>query len=78
MNTTDSFTVLDARTGKEISLAMEELWLKGKILPVGAHLLILHHFQSDEDRPLDRRTRRVSRKVTCPRWPNNIGMAWSI
>src|SRR5438552_10080124 len=55
MNTTElnGFTVLDARTGKEISLAMEELWLKGKILPVGAHLLILHHFQSDEDRPLE-------------------------
>ena len=53
MNTTDSFTVLDAKTGKEIRLAMEELWLKGKILPVGAHLLVFHHFRSDEDRPLE-------------------------
>src|SRR6266516_3019452 len=53
MNTTDSFTVLDAKTSKEISLAMEELWLKGKILPVGAHLLVFHHFRSDEDRPLE-------------------------
>ena len=50
MNTTDSFTVLDAKTGKEIRLAMEELWLKGKILPVGAHLLVFHNFRSDEDR----------------------------
>src|SRR2546429_4293709 len=55
MNTTElnGFTVLDARTGKEISLAMEELWLKGKILPVGAHLLVFHNFRSDEDRPLE-------------------------
>ena len=53
MNTTDSFTVLDAKTGKGISLAMEELWLKGKILPVGAHLLVIHNFRSDEDRPLE-------------------------
>src|SRR5437867_1266421 len=53
MNTTDSFTVLDAKTGKGISLAREELWLKGKILPVGAHLLVIHNFRSDEDRPLE-------------------------
>ncbi len=53
MNTTDSFTVLDAKTGKGISLAMEELWLKGKILPVGAHLLVIHNFRSDEDQPLE-------------------------
>jgi len=53
MNTTDRFTVLDAKTGKEISLAMEELWLKGKIMPVGAHLLVFHNFRSDENRPLE-------------------------
>lgn len=54
MNTTlKGFMVLDAKTGKEISLAMEELWLKGRILPVGAHLLVVHNFRSDEDRPLE-------------------------
>src|SRR5437773_6097882 len=55
MNTTElnGFAVLDANTGKEISLAMEQLWLKGKILPVGAHLLVFHNFRSDEDRPLE-------------------------
>ena len=55
MNTTElnGFTVLDARTGKEISLAMEELWLKGKILPVGAHLMVFHNFRSNADQPLE-------------------------
>src|SRR5919108_5564646 len=54
MNTKlDGFTVLDAKTGKEISLAMERLWLKGKILPVGAHLMVFHNFRSDQDRPLE-------------------------
>src|SRR6266436_5386290 len=55
MNTTElnGFTILDAKNGKEISLGMEALWLKGKILPVGAHLLVFNNFRSDEVRPLE-------------------------
>jgi len=42
-----------AKTGKEIKLAMQELWLTGEILAVGARLVVRHTFQSAENDPLE-------------------------
>ena len=39
--------------GKKVRLAMQELWLTGQILPVGARLVIRHVFQSAEKKPLE-------------------------
>jgi len=41
------------KTGKEMRLAMQELWLTGTVLPVGARLVLRHVFQSAEDAPLE-------------------------
>jgi hypothetical protein len=32
---------------------MQELWLAGKVLPVGARLMVRHTFRSDEKHPLE-------------------------
>ena len=50
---TDGFAVLDAATGTEARLAMEGLWLTGRILPVGARLVVVHTFCSAEAKPLE-------------------------
>jgi len=47
------FAVVNGETGREARLAMEGLWLTGRILPVGARLLVAHTFRSAEDRPLE-------------------------
>jgi Ca-activated chloride channel homolog len=47
------FGVLNARTGKEIHLAMQRLHLGGKVLPVGARLVVHHRFRSEEKVPLE-------------------------
>jgi Ca-activated chloride channel family protein len=47
------FAVMNGETGREARLAMEGLWLTGRILPVGARLLVAHTFRSAEDRPLE-------------------------
>ncbi|HRZ57035.1 MAG TPA: VWA domain-containing protein, partial [Candidatus Paceibacterota bacterium] len=47
------FTVLDVKTGQAAPLAMEGLWLAGRVLPVGARLLVVHTFRSAEARPLE-------------------------
>ena len=50
---THRFIPVSAETGKEIKLAMQRLWLVGRILPVGARLLVRHTFRSDEKKPLE-------------------------
>jgi len=42
-----------AATGKEIQLAMQRLWLAGRLLPVGARLLVYHSFRSSEKKALE-------------------------
>ena len=43
-----------AASGKEaLRLAMQRLWLTGRILPAGAHLTIQHVFRSEEEKPLE-------------------------
>jgi Ca-activated chloride channel family protein len=44
---------LAAESGKPIELAMQQLWLQGKILPVGARLMVRHVFRSGETKPLE-------------------------
>ena len=50
---TYGFIPISAETGKEIALAMQRLWLTGRILPVGARLLVRHTFRSEEKKPLE-------------------------
>lgn len=42
-----------AATGEELDLAMQSLWLAGRILPVGAHLVVRHTFRSQEQKPVE-------------------------
>ena len=48
-----AFMPVQATTGEPLRLAMQKLWLRGKILPVGARLMIRHVFQSSEKTPLE-------------------------
>jgi hypothetical protein len=52
-STASSFAPVAAATGDPIRLAMQRLWLTGQVLPAGAHLVIEHVFQSEEERPLE-------------------------
>jgi Ca-activated chloride channel family protein len=47
------FGPVAAETGKPVELAMQKLWLAGRILPVGARLLVRHTFRSAEKKPLE-------------------------
>ncbi len=47
------FGVYSAQSGKAVRLAMQELWLTGTVLPVGARLVVRHTFQSGEKKPLE-------------------------
>ena len=47
------FVVKSAERGEEVELAMQRLWLVGRILPVGARLLVRHTFKSGEKKPLE-------------------------
>jgi len=47
------FKPVAAATGEEIQLAMQRLWLAGRVLPVGARLLVYHTFRSSEKQPLE-------------------------
>ena len=49
----EGFGVYSAKTGKELKLAMQELWVTGNILPVGARLVVRHQFRSQEKKPLE-------------------------
>jgi Ca-activated chloride channel family protein len=50
---TKGFAPTDAKTGKPIELAMQRLWLVGRIMGVGARLLVKHTFRSGEKKPLE-------------------------
>ena len=47
------FAVRNKETGEDVKLAMEELWLTGRVLPVGARLVLRHVFKSAEKKPLE-------------------------
>ena len=48
-----TFAPVAAESGQAIELAMQRLWLVGRILPVGARLLVRHTFRSGEKKPLE-------------------------
>jgi len=48
-----SYAVLNAATGEPIRSAMQQMWLGGRILPVGARLVVKHVFESAEETPLE-------------------------
>lgn len=48
-----AFTPKSAATGKPIELAMQRLWLVGRITGVGARLVVKHVFRSGEKKPLE-------------------------
>jgi Mg-chelatase subunit ChlD len=47
------FAPLQANTRKPVELAMQRLWLTGRVLPAGARLFVQHVFRSQEDRPVE-------------------------
>ena len=47
------FGPCNAATGRPLDLAMQELWLSGSILPVGAHLSVRHVFTAAGKRPAE-------------------------
>lgn len=47
------FEPINAATGEPCQLAMQELWLTGQVLPVGARLMVRHTFRSSEQEPLE-------------------------
>ncbi|HXG33157.1 MAG TPA: VIT and VWA domain-containing protein [Bryobacteraceae bacterium] len=47
------FAAVAARTGEELQLAMQRLWLTGRILPAGARLMVTHTFRSSEAEPVE-------------------------
>ena len=56
MNDTEMTTVFspkNAASGQPIELAMQRLWLVGRVLGVGARLLVKHTFRSGEKKPLE-------------------------
>ncbi len=50
---TPTFEPLEARTGLPLKLAMQRLWLTGRILPAGARLIVQHVFRSQENAALE-------------------------
>lgn len=50
---TGSYTALSKETGEELKLAMQRLWLTGKVTPFGARLLVEHSFESAEKGPVE-------------------------
>jgi len=53
MSATAIFSPTTASTGEPAKLAMQRLWLTGRILPVGARLWVRHEFRSAEARPVE-------------------------
>jgi Ca-activated chloride channel homolog len=47
------FSALNANSGEDIRLAMQELQLTGRVTPAGALLVVNHAFESAEDEPLE-------------------------
>lgn len=51
--TVTGFAPVAASHGKPVRLAMQRLWLTGRVLSAGARLAVQHVFQSDEQRPIE-------------------------
>jgi Ca-activated chloride channel family protein len=47
------FAIRNSETGEDVKLAMEQLWLTGRVLPVGTRLVLRHVFKSAEKKPLE-------------------------
>lgn len=47
------FAAINSATGQEVKLALQELWLTGRVLPVGAALQVRHVFQCAEEKPVE-------------------------
>ncbi len=47
------FSAINSKTGKELTLAMQELMVTGRLVPVGASLQIRHVFQCAEQKPVE-------------------------
>ena len=48
------FMPITAAKGEAVKLSMQELWLTGDILRVGARLVVRHTFHCDHDEPVER------------------------
>lgn len=48
-----SFAPVAAPTGVPLQLAMQRLWLTGRVLSAGARLTVMHVFRSGENKPLE-------------------------
>ncbi len=48
-----TFRPINSQTGDDVSLALQELWLTGRILPVGATLHVRHVFKCAESTPIE-------------------------
>src|SRR5215471_13330901 len=50
---TTGFVPRDLATRESVQLAMQNLWLTGSMLPMGARLWVRHEFQSQEPKPIE-------------------------
>jgi Ca-activated chloride channel homolog len=50
---TTAFAPLATETGQPLGLAMQKLWLTGRVTPAGARLVVRHWFRSSEPKPLE-------------------------
>jgi Ca-activated chloride channel family protein len=51
--TAASFAPVAASNGEPVRLAMQRLWLTGRVLAAGARLVVQHVFRSEEERPIE-------------------------
>lgn len=47
------YLIISGETGKPVKLALQELSLTGRLLPIGASLQVCHVFRSEEDGPIE-------------------------
>jgi Ca-activated chloride channel family protein len=47
------FAPIHGKSGEAVQLAMQRLWLTGRVLPAGARLTVQHVFQSAETQPIE-------------------------
>src|SRR5215472_3576368 len=50
---TTGFVPRDLATRESVQLAMQNLWLTGRVLPMGARLWVRHEFRSQEAKPVE-------------------------
>ena len=60
------FAPVEAKTGRELELAMQRLWLGGQELPAGARLVVEHVFQSAAPQTVDAFTASEDSNVGTP------------